>query len=344
MANTQSARGDEWVQEPSLVRPANQVRPLVTTKTTTAGLLDTGHGTSDLVDGVADEGHGHYTDDRPGSFFEELFAPESHGHFTRRGTPLVHLFLIEPAVLHRDLFLDYRIGNNVDGSTDEQELETELEWSLTKRLGVIIEAPYLGLDPVVAPNTSGFGDLAVAGRAVLVDADTFFLSANLEVEIPTGDERRGLGRGETAISPTVTTWLDLGNWTALHGQFGPEIGLQSGDTELLYGLALTHSFQGPILFGTHECSVHDDTEDHHEHFEPGFTSLILEMNGVTAFHVPLVAESPEQSVHRTASLAFELRTCRNLPQLAHHTMVFHQQFLVSPMIARAPRALNAELP
>ena len=230
-------------------------------------------------------GEDHHGEDVRGGFFEELFQPPEHTHFTRRGTPLVHLFLTEPAVLHRDLFLDYRTGNNIDGSTDEQELEVELEWALTKRLGMVIEVPYIGLDPVGNPNTSGFGDIAVAGRALLVARDTFFLSANFEVEIPTGDEDRDLGRGEVALAPTITTWLDLGNWTALHGQFGPEIGVETGDTEFVHHLALTRSFQGPALFGRgcHYAGNGSGAngDEHEEHFEPGFTSLILEMTGVT---------------------------------------------------------------
>ena len=230
-------------------------------------------------------GEDHHGGGVPGGFFEELFEPPAHSHFTRRGTPLVHLFLTEPAVLHQDLFLDYRIGNNIEGSTDEQELETELEWALTKRLGLVIEVPYIGLDPVADRNTSGFGDIAVAGRALLVDWDTFFLSANLEVEIPTGDEDRDLGRGEVALAPTITTWLDLGNWTALHGQFGPEIGLDTGDAEFIHHLALTRSFQGPTLFGRGcDCGrngVRVNGDEHEELFEPGFTTLILEMTGVT---------------------------------------------------------------
>ncbi len=230
-------------------------------------------------------------DDR-GSFFEEIFDPPVHQHFTRRGTPLVHLFIVEPAVLHRDIFLDYRIGNNVDGNTDEQELELEIEWALTRRLGLIIEVPYLGLNPDTDPNTSGFGDFAVAGRALLVDGETFFLSANLAFGIPTGSVSQGLGGGEVAIAPSVTTWHDLGNWTALHTQFGTEVGTQSGDTELIYGLALTHSFQGPVLFpflnrgdqadDHHHGHDHGDHgDDHGQSFQPGFTSFILEMTGAS---------------------------------------------------------------
>ena len=83
-----------------------------------------------------------------------------------------------------------------------------------------------------------------------------------------------------ALAPTVTTWHDLGNWTALHTQFGPEIGLESGDTEWIHGVALTHSFQGPVLFPCLAQNRQDDDHSHHV-FEPGMTSLILELTGVT---------------------------------------------------------------
>ncbi len=219
-------------------------------------------------------------------FWDELFEPALHTHFSPRGTPLVHLFLLEPAALHRDLFLDYRIANNVAGSTDEQELEVELEWSLTKRLGIIIEVPFLGLDPIDEPNTAGFGDLAFAGRALVVNDDTFMLATNLALSVPTGDPQRNLGRGEAVLAPSVSTWLDLGNWVSLHSQLGPEIGLESGDTSMVYGFAVTYSFQGPALFGSHRGSAHHHADhEHHDHeelhFEPGLTSLILEVSGET---------------------------------------------------------------
>jgi len=230
-----------------------------------------------------------------GNFCEEIFDPVSHTHFSRRGTPLIHLFFLEPAALHRDLFVDYRIGNNVDGSADEQELETELEWALTKRLGLVIELPFLSLNPDDGRTTAGFGDLAIAGRALLVDGDETMLAVNLAVSTPTGDDTRGLGAGEAVISPTVSIWQDLGDWYSFHAQFGPEIGLESGQTEMFWAAALTKSFQGPAFCRECHHAHHDHHDDHfscetdhgeHLHFEPGLTSFILELNGSTGLSEP----------------------------------------------------------
>ena len=233
------------------------------------------------------------------SLLAELFQPWPERHASPHGTPYRHALNVEPAYLHRGLLFNYRVTNNADGDTDEQEFELHFEWALTKRLGLAIEAPLISLDPVVEDNTTGFGDIAVAGRVLLVDRHRFFLSANIEVETPTGDEDRGLGRGEAALAPTVLWWLDLGCWTVFQGQFGPEIGLESGETELLYRFSLARSWQGPVLCpcrhahhfgnGGHAAAGHEDHHhsghdhnDHSHHHPPGLMTAYLESTGTTS--------------------------------------------------------------
>jgi hypothetical protein len=50
----------------------------------------------------------------------------------------------------------------------------------------------------------GFGDVAMAPRLLLADLPTFLLSLNLEVEIPSGSESKGLGAGETIFGPSLS--------------------------------------------------------------------------------------------------------------------------------------------
>ena len=101
-------------------------------------------------DGTPSAGHSHdgtppardsfLPDAYPSPFGADLttgwLEPWPHSHFSRRGTPYVHLFNLEPAFLDRDLFFDYR---RVDGvGEDEVELEVELEWALTRRIGIVL--------------------------------------------------------------------------------------------------------------------------------------------------------------------------------------------------------------
>jgi hypothetical protein len=206
------------------------------------------------------------------SLTEGWLDPWPHRHFSRRGTPFAHTFFTEPAFLDRDFFLDARISRGEDGN--EVELEAEVEWALTRRIGVVFEVPFLFLDPEDGGTEEGFGDFAFAPRFLLVETNRFLLSANLEVETPTGSENRGLGRGETTLSPTLSLWYDLGKFVALNAQFGTEHGLESGEDEFLYNTALAFSLLDSER-GAGEGNKHG------QHFPAGLVNLLAEVTGRT---------------------------------------------------------------
>lgn len=204
------------------------------------------------------------------------FEPWPHSHFSRRGTPFVHLFNLEPAFLDQDLFFDYRQVRGADG--DEREVEVELEWAFTRRIGLVVEAPYVWSAPSGQKTQSGLGDVAIAPRLLLVDSETFLLSGSLEVALPSGEAANGLGRGEVALAPSLSSWLDLGNWFQASVQLGTEHGLETGSTEVFYNGALAHAFLAPNLFG---ATVHSPDNHATRHFPAGLTSLIAEFTGRT---------------------------------------------------------------
>jgi len=220
--------------------------------------------------------------------------PWPHDHFSARGTPYVHLFGIEPAFLGRGVFLDYR---SAQGATvDEQELGVELEWAFTRRLGVVVEAPYVRVDAAGVSSESGVGDVAISPRALLVDSDAFLLSGNLEFSFPTGDEGAGLGAGEVGLAPSFSAWFDLGHWVQVSAQLGTEFGMESGDSEAFYGGALVYSFltrgdQGDTGHGHRHLG---------RHLPAGMVSAILEVTGAT------VLEGEEDEGRATTEALFGL--------------------------------------
>ena len=144
--------------------------------------------------------------------------PWPHRHFSTRNTPLIHSFGIEPAFLDRDLFLDTQFSSSEDG--DELELEAEVEWALTRRIGMVFELPYAVMNPDTGKKVNGIGDLAIAPRFLLGETDRLKLSANMEVAFPSGGEDRDLGSGEFGLAPSISGWVDLGNWfSTRNGQF-----------------------------------------------------------------------------------------------------------------------------
>lgn len=209
------------------------------------------------------------------SLSEAWLEPWPHSHFSRRGTPFVHLFNLEPAYPDRDVFFFYSQTREHDEI--ERELEIELEWAFTRRIGMMLELPLIEIDPDAGRTERGIGDVAFAPRLLMIDTQLFLLSGNLEVTLPTGSRSRGLGSGEVSLAPFITTWLDLGRWFAFQTEIGVERGLSSGESEFFYKGGLTYSFLAPALFK--ESPSHRLLA--HYHFPPGLASLIFETVGRT---------------------------------------------------------------
>ena len=245
----------------------------IVTGTTRAGERD-GQGSSSQGEHRHD-GHSHGNVEPLGfSLTEGWLDPWPHSHFSQGGTPFVHGFGIEPAYLDRDLFVD----SAFIWGEDEKEFETEieLEWAFTRRLGVVVEVPYIERNPDVGPTVSGFGDMAIAPRALLYEGERFLVSANLEISLPTGSESKGLGGEEVGLAPSFSTWFDLGNRTTMLSQVGFETGVESGDSEIFYSAAFTHSI----------LTRSGDTSHDMIHFPAGMLNLITEFTGRTGTNGP----------------------------------------------------------
>lgn len=195
--------------------------------------------------------------------------PFRHVHASASGTPIVHSFNIEPALTGRDLFLTTRYRSSDEAT--EREVELELEWAFTRRLGVILELPYgIENEKGGGPRSEGFGNLAVVPRVLVHEGDRFMLTAQVEVELPTATHDFD---GETAMAPGFAAWVDLGGWWTLNSQVGVEHNFDEDGTELVYGLGLIKSFGE--LHGDHGT---------HEHASAGGLNLHLEVTGSTGLN------------------------------------------------------------
>ena len=194
--------------------------------------------------------------------------PTAHSHFSRRGTPMIHSFRVEPAFTRRDLLVDYSFSRK--RGEKEHEIEAELEWAFTRRLGLVVELPYAAINPNDEEAVNGCGDLAVSPRFLLAEYERFLLAFALEVETPTGSTRGDLSSGEVALAPSVSTWIDLGHWWAANTQCGVEHALESNDSELFFRASLIHTL------ASHAA------HDHAHGLPPGLLSLILEVDTALA--------------------------------------------------------------
>jgi len=219
----------------------------------------------------AEEAHHNVADPLGFNLTDGWFDPTAHSHFSRRGTPMIHSFRVEPAFTRRDVIVDYSFSRK--RGEEEHEIEAELEWAFTRRLGLVVELPYAAINPNDEGAVNGFGDLAISPRFLLAEYKRFLLAFALEVETPTGSTRGDIGSGEVALAPSFSTWIDLGHWWAVNTQCGVEHALESNDSELFCRASVIHTFAPD--------ADHDEAETDHDHahgLEPGLLSLILEVD------------------------------------------------------------------
>lgn len=192
-----------------------------------------------------------------------------HCHFSPRGTPMIHSFRAEPAFTRRDFLLDYSTRSETGRS--EQEIGAEVEWPISRRLGLIFEIPYVFVDADDGGPIDSFDNLAVSPRLLLAEYERFLLAIGLEVETTTGDTDGGIAEDEVALAPSFSAWIDLGNWWTVNTQSGIEYPTESSDAEFFFRSALIHTFgSGDIGAGDH--AHHDHTGE----LSPGLISVILE--------------------------------------------------------------------
>jgi hypothetical protein len=202
---------------------------------------------------------------------EGWLDPPVHSHFSPRGTPMIHSFRTEPAFMRRDLLLDYGFRSEAGGR--EQEIGAEIEWPLSRRLGLVFEMPYVFVDGEGEGSVDGFGNLAVSPRVLLAEYERFLLAFALEVETPMGDTDGGIAEDEVALAPSLSTWNDLGRWWALNTQSGVEHAVESNDSKFFFRSSLIHTF------GCGEAAESDHTGHvDHKGLCPGLVSMIFEMD------------------------------------------------------------------
>lgn len=207
------------------------------------------------------------------NFTDDWFEPWEHKHYSGSKAPFVHLFHLEPAFLDRDLFLDYKINNSKDEK--ESEFEFELEWALTSRIGLVLEAPYRILEEKGEDGERGLGDIGFATRFLLFRDLSSILSLNIGMEVPTGKNNKGLSEDELVLNTSLSYWQGFGENFTWNVQLGMEQGLETEEKTFTYNTAFTYSLNNTPN-NTHVDHAHDHGG---VHFPKGMINFMLEFSG-----------------------------------------------------------------
>jgi len=117
-------------------------------------------------------------------------------------------------VIERELEVRVEHAKGRDGRTTEAAAALELP--ILPRWQVEIEVPLVFQDPKDGEAQGGVGDLRVENKVMVWQSLDWLsqIAVGVEVRLPTGSERRGLG-GEAALEPFVSGGIALGDFDVL---------------------------------------------------------------------------------------------------------------------------------
>jgi hypothetical protein len=104
------------------------------------------------------------------------------------------------------------------------------------RFGMSIALPYRQMSPETFPGASGFGDMIIGTKSLLLDCELLQFAFQFNTIVPTGNFTTGLGTGHVSLEPALLLALRL----------TPETYIQS---ELAYRFPLggDNTYQGPMV-------------------------------------------------------------------------------------------------
>ncbi len=115
-------------------------------------------------------------------------------------------------------YLWARAGKGPAAETRLDLLDSVFRTELGSARAVLIsEISMRSLDPELAPNTTGFGDMVVGGKTVIMDGTCTKLSSIFLTYINTGPADKGLGTGHVSLEPGLLGMHQWSERTFLHG-------------------------------------------------------------------------------------------------------------------------------
>lgn len=115
-----------------------------------------------------------------------------------------------------------------------------------EKFSMFTEYPLRMLDPVVNGNTSGFGDMVIGNKAVLIDGNDWQVTQIMRTSMITGSFPKGLGVGHVSMEPGLLGRFRWSDETYLHFQAKYNIPIAGSPfvagQVFIYGFGLSHVY------------------------------------------------------------------------------------------------------
>jgi Putative MetA-pathway of phenol degradation len=124
------------------------------------------------------------------------------------------------AFFNRNIFGIYTFTDATPGHPDANNGTLTFETPLSRRYMFGIIVPFVNtLDARDGlQSAAGFGDITIENRVIVEETRSFTLSANLDVQTPTGEHSVGYDR--TILNPFLAVWTDVGGGFSVRGGAG----------------------------------------------------------------------------------------------------------------------------
>ncbi len=128
-------------------------------------------------------------------------------------------------------------GPDLPGETsvDYRDLSFYIEKGF-KRFSIGTTLPIRDVDPEIRDNSTGFADMDVRTKTVLMDGVNWQLTQLFNTYLPTGTAHHGTGNGHVSLEPGVAYRWKWSDWTYLHG-----------DLKYLFPIGADPDFAGQIF-------------------------------------------------------------------------------------------------
>src|SRR5207253_2947240 len=104
------------------------------------------------------------------------------------------------------------------------------------RIGLFVELDYRHIEPELFGNASGFADMNIGTKTLLLDCELLQVSFQVRTYLPTGNFTRGLGTGHVSIDLSLPFNLKLAPETCWQGQLA-----------YLFPIGGDQLYQGPVF-------------------------------------------------------------------------------------------------
>ena len=104
------------------------------------------------------------------------------------------------------------------------------------RFGIFVNLPYRNVEPTLYPGASGFSDMSIGTKSLLLDCELIQFTFQFQTFIPTGNFLQGLGNGHVSLEPSLIAAIKLTQYTYLQAQ-----------TAYWFPIGGTQDFQGPLF-------------------------------------------------------------------------------------------------